>query len=585
MDDFSGKVEVRPGREGKWAPAKRNMNIIEGGAVRTSAGAIAVVLLPNKTKIWLKESSSLELEQRTTLASRIALVFGSIKLRVPHLMRKERFEVRTPAAVCAVRGTEFTVDTDEAGRMGINVLYGEVKLNFVVPPEKGAAELFIPQGRTMRLQEKGQPGKVGVMTAADERASLEDWDPWLKPEERQKDLQEKENDRGQLKQFADATGRTENAVKDFLNTVKESDLEAGRTMNDIHGNVVRVDQRLMRPDSATLQFYNIVKRPVYNYADSGEAAVARGGFAYNGAPSVQNRLDLMQMTMKFNQDLPQRIEEWAGFFNGNSVDPVYATFLMANRTYRDEIFFTGEGYKWDAARDTLVSNPWVVGIPTSQTSPDDRAVLLAGILTGVDAVAQFNALSRLEITDAKLYNFANTQGDLVIPGLSPTPLANAKWAIQVPRETAGGLPGGYNHYELTGDPVLSQYRADLYNIGNTKSSSGADYIWYARENYAINNSGAVRQADDFTRSDQDAFSLLKDMAGESMIYVKKAAAGQGLLTAGAAYSDIDNSATGDYFKNSGGNYTAGTNIDLVIIPDLALAAVQKMLPALTSLNE
>ena len=46
-----------------------------------------------------------------------------------------------------------------------------------------------------------------------------------------------------------------------------------------------------------------------------------------------------------------------------------------------------------------------------------------------------------------------------------------------------------------------------------------------------------------------------------------------------AYATI---ATADYFVDTNGY---GTNIDVVIIPDLALAAVQKMLPALTKLND
>ena len=132
---FSGNVEVRTTREGQWSPAADKAEIAEGGAVRTGADGGAVVLLPNKSKIWIKESSALEIEQRQTLTSRLALLFGKMKVRVPHLMRKEKFEVRTPAAVCAVRGTEFTVETADTGAMNINVLYGEVKLSFVIPPD------------------------------------------------------------------------------------------------------------------------------------------------------------------------------------------------------------------------------------------------------------------------------------------------------------------------------------------------------------------------------------------------------------------------------------------------------------------
>jgi len=273
---LSGNVEVRQTRDGQWASAALNMEIPEGGSVRTGSDGAAILLMPNKTKVWLKDTSTLEVEQRQTLASRLALVFGRIKIRVPHLMRKEKFEVRTPAAVCAVRGTEFTMDTTEDGKMNLQVLFGEVKLKYAVPPEKGRSEFNIPQGQGLNIEESGKSAKPALLTAANERAAMENWNPGMAPAERQKGLQEKENDRAQIKEFAKITNSAENTVKSFLNVVKESDLEAGRTMNDMHGNLVRVDQRMIRPDNNTLQFFNLVKRP--NYADF---TASGDQFAYN----------------------------------------------------------------------------------------------------------------------------------------------------------------------------------------------------------------------------------------------------------------------------------------------------------------
>ncbi|MDA8243537.1 MAG: FecR family protein, partial [Elusimicrobia bacterium] len=408
---LSGAVEARLSREGQWGPAAADMEIPEGGGIRTQAGGEAVVYMPNKTKVWLKESTGLEIEQRQTLASRLALIFGKIKVRVPHLMRKEKFEVRTPAAVCAVRGTEFTMGTTEDGKMDLQVLFGEVKLKFTVPPAKGPTEFSIPQGQGLASAEEGKANKPVLLTAKQERAALEDWSPGLKPAEREAGLVQKENDRAQVQSFAKATANAENAVKSFTNVVKESDLEAGRTLTDVHGNLVRVDQRMVRPDASTIQFMNLVKRPTYN-----AAATTAHGFAYNGG-AVSNRLDMAQMTMGFNKDLPQRIEEWPSFFNGNSVNPTFATFVLANRTNEaaDGIFFVAEGYRYDATRDELVDNLAVFAPSLSITanSADDRHTMMTGVLkdggalgTGLTAQDMFNAVSRLEIRDADA-NFRN----------------------------------------------------------------------------------------------------------------------------------------------------------------------------------
>ncbi|PIU17749.1 MAG: hypothetical protein COT18_12350, partial [Elusimicrobia bacterium CG08_land_8_20_14_0_20_59_10] len=205
---LSGNVEARQDREGQWAPASNGMEIPEGGAVRTGADGSVVLYMPNKTKVWLKEGSALEIEQRKTLSSRLALMFGRMKIRVPHLMRREKFEVRTPAAVCAVRGTEFTMDATEDGKMNLQVLFGEVKLKYTVPPEKGKSEFSILQGQGLNIEEAGKAAKPALLDPKSEREALENWNPGLTPEARQKELKQKENDRAQIKDFAKATNNT-----------------------------------------------------------------------------------------------------------------------------------------------------------------------------------------------------------------------------------------------------------------------------------------------------------------------------------------------------------------------------------------
>lgn len=589
---MSGPVEVRATREGAWTAAVPDAEIAEGGAIRTGPRGAAVIQMPNKTRVWLKENSNLELEQRQTLASRLALVFGKIKVRVPHLMRKERFEVRTPAAVCAVRGTEFTMGTTEDGKMDLQVLFGEVKLKFMIPPDKGPSEFSIPQGQGLALTEKGKATKPELLTPKAEREALENWNPGLKPSERQADLQQKENDRMQLKEFARATNAAEETVKDFLNVVKESDLEAGRTLNDVHGNVVRVDQRMIRPEANTIQFMNLVKRPVYaNYSQAPNA------FRYNGG-AVANRLDLAQMTMAFDKSLPQRIEEWPGFFNDNAINPTYASFIMANRTDAGDIFFVAEGYRYDAARDELVDNLSVFnpGVTYAVTDPNDKHTMMTGNLvddaatTGLnEAQDMLNAISRLQIRDTDItggaafanddtsFQYKNSAGTYVpFKGVATT---DVKWAMAV---DAGPSYGWSYEHKLEGDNVpLFQFQADAYAIGNDMTGTAANQglLWYARENYVIGNGGNIRRVDDITGSTQDPFTVLKGLAAQSIVYVKKSASNNtaSLSSNLAAYGDIDNTASGDYF--------GGRNIDVVLIPDLFVAGIQRMLPAFTNLSE
>ncbi len=571
---MSGEVEVRPTREGQWIPAKADMEIAEGGALRTGAQGAAVLLMPNKTKVWFKGTSSLEIEQRQTMASRLMLVFGKIKVRVPHLMRKERFEVRTPAAVCAVRGTEFTLGATEDGKMDMQVLFGEVKLRFMVPPQKGSAEFSIPQGQGLNSPEGGNAAKPVLLTAKLEREALENWNPGLSADERQKDLQQKETDRVQLKDFARATNNAENSVKNFLNIVKESDLEAGRTLSDVHGNVVRVEQRMIRPAANEIQFFNLVKRPVYS--NSG-ASLASGGFKYNGAQSVADRLDYMQMTMAFNKDLPQRIEEWPGFFNSNSVDPSWASFVMANRTNAGEIFFIAQNSKYvppsviNNNSGGLINNPSIIGVAVN--SGNDRNVVITGILkneSGVTAIEGLNKISTLEVLDNGGGTLKYTGGSVAVNGGAGT---NVVWALKTDKANSYSYPK-----DNPDNAPLAHYQADMYQVGGT----GTTYLWLASEDYVIGNGGEIRTAGDFTNSSSDPFTLLKNNAVESVMYVKQSQGINASNPAAITNNTLAKNAISDndYFAYGG----AGTNIDLVFIPDLMVAAVQRMLPALTNLG-
>ncbi|HOI42257.1 MAG TPA: hypothetical protein PK523_04865, partial [Elusimicrobiales bacterium] len=343
-----------------------------------------------------------------------------------------------------------------------------------------------------------------------------------------------------------------------------SDLEAGRTLKDIHGNMVRVEQRLIRPDPKTLQFFNIVKRPSYkDYDYSSPAADQHGGFIYNG-DAVTNRMDMFQVNLNFDRDLPQRIEEWPSFFNDNDINPAYMTAIAANRTdIKSEIFFVAEGWKYDAGRDELVNNIKVVDPAAAVNSTTDRDVVITGVLkpdAGNPAYTPIYGLSKisnLEIVDAGggALDYTNaingTSNGVTVGG----PAGDVVWAI---RTTDAD-------YSVDSDDVgtdqMWQFQADRYNVGN----AGAQYIWLAQENYVIGNGGGLKNTGDFTSSGTDPFSILKETAGQVIMYVKNDTGGVRQTT--------------DRFGAS------GRNIDIVFIPDLAIAAIQRMLPAITELGD
>jgi len=137
-------------------------------------------------------------------------------------------------------------------------------------------------------------------------------------------------------------------------------------------------------------------------------------------------------------------------------------------------------------------------------------------------------------------------------------------------------------YEKKGDPGMFNYTAQLYLVGNNIANKS---MWLAEEAHVINNSGSLQRVDDLVNTATDPFSILKGVAAETTIYVKDAtwAAGSwaNLRATLTSNENVFNNAISqnDFFAHGYGN-----NIDVVIIPDLVMAAVQKMLPAISKLS-
>lgn len=111
--EYEGAVSLlEPGADG-WRLLDGPAPLKEGARVRTGPKSSCRLLTGDGTVIELGENSetsagTLKLEKEG-LDYVFDLLKGKIMLLVPHLKRTARFKVRTPAAVCAIRGTGFSV--------------------------------------------------------------------------------------------------------------------------------------------------------------------------------------------------------------------------------------------------------------------------------------------------------------------------------------------------------------------------------------------------------------------------------------------------------------------------------------------
>jgi len=455
---FTGSVDFRAAKDAEWKNAVKGAQIPDSGSVRTGKESRAALFFKNNTTVWLKENTTLEIQSKNIIDNTISLNTGSIKVRVPHLRFREKFSIRSRTALAAVRGTIFTADANESGDLSsLNVLFGEVKLD--IDNKKSS---LISQGNGFA------DGKVLLLSRESELMGLEDWSPATQDSERRAILKDNENKRNEIRQFAVQTNAAEREVAAGRDQIKEEDFAAGRTLTDVHGNLVRVDQRLDRPDNKTIQVINVVKRTSYSSGGLRQ-------YAYNGTSSA--RFDSLIAKVTFNSALPDQINQFPGFFqqNDKTLKLDNAELIVANTTEDGSVFTIGFFGK---------RNP-------NSNSDDINSDLYVGTLSA-DAT---------QTGQKKLFNL-KLNSDLSVTGLTHFTEDTTIKSIESPDSTSGEL----YHYN-------ANRWVDAANV-NSK-------IWLTSENFVINNSGKIRNISDFTNGSSDFESLLKNSAGEVAIFAKQ----------------------------------------------------------------
>lgn len=136
------------------AAASVGMPLDEGDRVVVAAGGSAEVSLDGASLLQLGENADFTLTSLSRARAELSLALGSLLAKIQKL-GVDRLEVRTPAAVAAVRGTEFGVD---AGGAGGEARVGVFDEGRVEVSGSGAMETLTPNQETsVRPGERPRP--------------------------------------------------------------------------------------------------------------------------------------------------------------------------------------------------------------------------------------------------------------------------------------------------------------------------------------------------------------------------------------------------------------------------------------------
>lgn len=114
---ISGSVMVKASGSEEWSKITGEIPLDPDDSVKTSADGVAELYLDDKGAVAVGRNTELEISNIEQSDSVLTLVHGSIVAKIKKFMNEKfKFQVRTPSAVCSVRGTEFAVEYSQLGK-------------------------------------------------------------------------------------------------------------------------------------------------------------------------------------------------------------------------------------------------------------------------------------------------------------------------------------------------------------------------------------------------------------------------------------------------------------------------------------
>ena len=133
--DLAGEVSVQKTGSAAWLTAGKGLPLAEGDKVRTGSTAWCEILFKDGTFIKLDSDSETAAETVKITAEERSLSFSFLKGKALWMAAKlkkkiaSKFSVHTPSAVCAVRGTDFSIAVSTSGETAIGLFNGVVALS------------------------------------------------------------------------------------------------------------------------------------------------------------------------------------------------------------------------------------------------------------------------------------------------------------------------------------------------------------------------------------------------------------------------------------------------------------------------
>ncbi|MEA2081556.1 MAG: FecR domain-containing protein, partial [Elusimicrobiota bacterium] len=268
VTDVGGSVEYsRVGAESSgvvseplsslWTLLTKGLYLQENDVVKTGPGGKASLVLDTGSQIDIGPSTKVKIAKLTDTDTLLDMAMGELTNKVQKLKEKKHsFKVKTPASVCAVRGTRFSVIVDNSGKTRVNVFAGVVSAREI---SGIGEEIYIRQNQFLEILPGVAPGAAADLSFAPAAREV---------------LMTKAEFMNEVRM--DMTKEQVQAAAAI--EIKNSEYEQGKTMVDYFGKRLRIEEYIVRPQSDQFKFVALNER--------------------------DNRFDYFTWLATFNTDLP-----------------------------------------------------------------------------------------------------------------------------------------------------------------------------------------------------------------------------------------------------------------------------------------
>ncbi|OGR58247.1 MAG: hypothetical protein A2X36_13315 [Elusimicrobia bacterium GWA2_69_24] len=221
ISTLQGEAKILNPVSKTWVGAVSNYILTPGEEVRTESRSKLTLAFDDGSKVEIGPKSSFLLEKAEQAETSMRLSFGKMKAWVSRLANRQ-FAVRTPTAVCSVRGTEFGVQVAANGATQVDLFKGSLGVS-----DSRGNETLLQEGQRIGVDQRGLGQAIGLDEAA---------------------AQKKAEERSALKREVGLEMTKEDIQAAAAAEQKNAVYQQGKVMVDVNGNRVRLEEYIIRPE-------------------------------------------------------------------------------------------------------------------------------------------------------------------------------------------------------------------------------------------------------------------------------------------------------------------------------------------------